>query len=239
MALLVGAVVWLSGLSLGGASRVLRRLGVGYRRGREHVRSPDPDYDRKVAVLARCREGALADPKQLAFLYSDEFTFYRRASVAQAYGAVGQPGPPAEQGHRRNTKRRLIGTLEARTGRTFFRSGSKAGAAELGAHYRAVGAAYPDAVIVWVAVDNWSVHFHPRVQAALAGTKVRLLRLPTYAPWTNPVEKVWRKLNQEVLHQHDFGDDWDGLKAEVDGWLVRQDRDRAALRRYVGLPDPD
>ena len=233
-----GVLLWLKGLSLGGASRLLRRLGVRYRRGREHVRSPDPDYDRKLAVIARCREAALADPRQFAFLYSDEFTFYRRPGVAQAYGQAGRPGPPAEQGHARNSKRRLIGTLDARLGRTFFAHRSKAGADQLAAHYRGLAEAYPDAVIVWVAVDNWSVHFHPKVQAALAGTNVRLLRLPTYAPWTNPVEKVWRKLRQEVLHMHAFGDDWQGLKAEVDRWLARQDHDRAALLRYVGLLDP-
>jgi hypothetical protein len=239
LALLCGVLLWLAGLSLGGACRVLRRLGVRYRRGREHLRSPDPDYDRKMAVLARCREGALADPKQLALLYSDEFTFYRRPSLAQAYGQAGRRGPPAEQGHRRNTKRRLIGSLDARLGRAFFTHRAKAGADELAAHYRGLGEAYPGALIVWVAVDNWSVHFHPKVQRALRGTNVRLLRLPTYAPWANPVEKVWRKLRQEVLHMHAFADDWEGLKAEVDGWLARQDRDRAALLRYVGLLAPE
>ncbi len=239
---MASALLWLAGLSLSGRYRLLCRLKVRYRRGQEHLRSPDPDYDRKLEVIARCREGACADIQQLAFLYGDEFTYYRRPSVAQTYAAAGGPGQPAEQGHGCNTKRRVIGAVDARTGRTFFRSGSKAGVAELIAHYREVAAAYPDAKIVWIAVDNWPVHFHPKVQAALEGTKVRLLRLPTYAPWTNPIEKVWRKLKQEVLHQHAFGDDWAGLKAEVDGWLTRQGQDRAArtaLLRYVGLLAPE
>jgi transposase len=62
---------------------------------------------------------------------------------------------------------------------------------------------------------------------------VRLLRLPTYAPWTNPIEKVWRKLKQEVLHQHDFGDDWAGLQQAVQGWLAWAAP--ADLLRYTGL----
>jgi hypothetical protein len=33
------------------------------------------------------------------------------------------------------------------------------------------------------------------------------------------MEKVWRKLYQEVLHLHDFRDDWEALKREVERWL--------------------
>jgi hypothetical protein len=54
------------------------------------------------------------------------------------------------------------------------------------------------------------------VLAALASSKVVVV---AYAPWTNPMEKVWRKLYQEVLHLHDFRDDWEALKREVERWL--------------------
>ena len=43
--------------------------------------------------------------------------------------------------------------------------------------------------------------------------------LPTYAPWTNPIEKLWRKLKQEVLHLHRYEDDWEGLKNRVACYL--------------------
>jgi transposase len=39
---------------------------------------------------------------------------------------------------------------------------------------------------------------------AREATQIGLLRLPTYVPWTNPIEKLWQRLKQEVLHQHDF-----------------------------------
>ena len=110
-----------------------------------------------------------------------------------------------------------------------------AGVAELAAFFRRLLAAYPTADVVYVALDNWPAHFLPGVVGPLAGTPVRLLRLPTYAPWTNPVEKVWRKLKQEALHQHDFADDWAGLQAEVEAWLARARADPRGLRRYTGL----
>ncbi len=36
---------------------------------------------------------------------------------------------------------------------------------------------------------------------------MQLLPIPTYAPWWNPVEKLWHWLRQEVLRQHRFGDE--------------------------------
>jgi len=89
-----------------------------------------------------------------------------------------------------------------------------------------------------VVQDNWPVHFHEEVLAALSGSKIVLVPLPTYAPWTNPVEKVWRKLYQEVLHLHHFGDDWDGLRRAVEQWLTQFADGSVDLLRYVGLcPD--
>jgi DDE superfamily endonuclease len=235
LALLLAAVVWLAGLSPSGAHRLLRRLGIVYRRGQEHLHSPDPEYAAKRAAVARARAEARASGGRVVLVYLDEFTYYRRPAVARCYAPAGGPGAPAEQGHRKNRKRRVVAALGALTGRLTSWQGDKAGVDELLRFYRRLGEDYPEAEVIYVAQDNWPVHFHPRLLAGLAGTRLRLLRLPTYAPWTNPAEKVWRKLKQEVLHQHGFGDDWAGLQAEVGGWLERARADPAGLRRYTGL----
>jgi transposase len=62
---------------------------------------------------------------------------------------------------------------------------------------------------------NWPVHFHGYVLDTLADSKRRitLLPLPTYAPWTNPIEKVWRKFNQDLFHHHPWSAEWDRLKS--------------------------
>jgi transposase len=239
LALLGRALTWLAALSTGGVQRVLGRLKVRYRRGQAHLHSPDPAYDRKMEAVHAARAEAAASDGRVAFVYQDEFTYYRRPGVAPALAPVGGAGPPAEQGHKSNTKRRVIGALDAHSGRLFCQERSRAGVQELIRYYRALEASYPAATErVYVAQDNWPVHFHPKVVEALASTKVRLLRLPTYAPWTNPIEKVWRKLNQELLHMHDFGDDWAGLKAAVGVWLEKHADGSTALLRYVGLhPD--
>lgn len=235
LAALATAVAWLSGLSLGGVHHVLRRCRVCYRRGRRHVHSPDPDYDAKVAAVAAARAEAQARPGQVVFLYQDELTYYRRPSVAQAYAPAGDPGPAARQGHGSNTKRRVIGSLDAQTGRLFVWQRSRADVDTLIRYYQELEGAYPDAAVIYLAQDNWPVHFHERVLAALATSRIRLLRLPTYAPWTNPIEKAWRWLYQDVLHQHDFADRWEDLQQAVSAWLAKWDQPSPELLRYVGL----
>lgn len=102
-------------------------------------------------------------------------------------------------------------------------------------YYKALEAAYPEAERIFVVQDNWPVHFHKDVLAALANSKITLVALPTYAPWTNPVEKVWRKLYQEVLHLHEFTAQWDELKAQVKAWLDQFADGSPELLKYVGL----
>lgn len=109
----------------------------------------------------------------------------------------------------------------------------------------AVLAARPGVRRIFIALDNWPVHFHPELLAALADTPIRLLPLPTYAPWTNPQEKVWRGLAEEVLYHHPFADGeagsdaaWAQMHAQVDAWLDRVGRLGTRLLHAVGLYPP-
>lgn len=214
---------------------MLGRLGIVYRRGQEHLHSPDPDYAAKLAAVRRAAAAARRSDGRVLLLYLDEFTYYRRPPPGRCYAPVGGPGSYAEQGYGRNRKRRVVGALHACSGRLTYWQGERAGAAALVRFYAQLQQDYPEAEVIYVAQDNWPVHFHPDVLAALANSKVRLLRLPTYAPWTNPIEKVWRKLKQELLRQHDFVDDWEGLRSAVEAWLQRAREDPESLRRYTGL----
>ena len=95
LAALLTAILWLGGLSKSGLSRLLGRLGVRYRRGQEHVHSPDPEYDAKMAAVAAARAEAAARPGAVVFVYQDEFTTHRRPSVARAWQEEGGPGRPS------------------------------------------------------------------------------------------------------------------------------------------------
>lgn len=135
-------------------------------------------------------------PQQIVRLYQDEVTSYRKASVATAYAAVGAAQPRAEQGRGANTSRRIAGCLDAATGQLFSWQRAHCDAHTLRRFYQALERAYPHAEQLFLIQDNWPCHTAHAVLAGLRGSKITLVPLPTYAPWTNPIEKVWRKLAQ-------------------------------------------
>lgn len=235
----IGQVVpWLTECSLPGIWSILRRWAVVYKRGRRYVHSPDPDYAKKLKRLRRLIRAVRAQTKRWVLVYQDELTYYRRPTVAQGYAQRGSDTPYARQGLGTNSKRRIAASLDLLTGQVFAWQRSCFDRDTLIRYYRALQAAYPTADRIFVVQDNWPVHFHPDVLAALRTTRITLVPLPTYAPWTNPIEKLWRKLAQEVLHLHEFADHWDKLQRAVTQWLDQFQAASPDLLRYVGLPVP-
>lgn len=55
---------------------------------------------------------------------------------------------------------------------------------------------------IYVAWDNAITHQDDEVEAVVGGAAGRLilLYLPTYSPWLNPIEMLWRHFRREVTH---------------------------------------
>lgn len=55
---------------------------------------------------------------------------------------------------------------------------------------------------VYIVLDNANTHEDDEVEAVLRGAAGRLvlLYLPTYSPWLNPIEMLWRHFRREVTH---------------------------------------
>ena len=100
---------------------------------------------------------------------------------------------------------------------------------------QSVEACYPDMERIYIVLDNWPVHYQPDVLASLEHSKITFVFLPTYSPWLNPIEKVWRKLKQEILHMHRYSSAWHDLQDRVEQWLTQYDRPAPDLLHYVGL----
>ena len=228
-------IPWLRDCSLPGVWQILKRLRVCYKRGREYLHSPDPDYDLKLAYVQAALALARTAPQRYVVLFEDELTYYRRASVARAYAPQASDAPRVPQGYAKNKHRRIAGSLNPLTGQLVAWQRPRFDRQTLLAYYRHLETIYPDAQVIFIVQDNWPVPFHPDLLLALANSRICLLRLPTYAPWTNPTEKVWLRLYQELLHHHNFGDDWWGLVGAVQTWLERCNDDPADLLHFVGL----
>jgi DDE superfamily endonuclease len=258
---LLGACTWLCLKSLAGLWQLLKRLKVRWKRARAHVHSPDPDYIEKLSWVKV--NFLKTDLETKVFLFQDEFTFYRQPSLAWAYETIGKPQPLAELGWRSNLAWRIAATLNGYTGQVTYIQGYHIGIRQLLQLYQQTVLTYPQVKMIYIAQDNWPVHYHPDLCAALqpqvwkwppklpsnwpvqASPKAKqlnlpicLLPLPTYASWTNPIEKLWRNLRQEVLHLHRFEDDWEATKQAVTSFLDQFAPGSSGLLRYVGLQDP-
>lgn len=55
---------------------------------------------------------------------------------------------------------------------------------------------------IYVAWDNVNTHEDDEVEAVVrsAAGRLILMYLPTYSPWLNPVEMLWRHFRREVTH---------------------------------------
>ena len=87
-------------------------------------------------------------------------------------------------------------------------------------------------VLVW---DNWPPHHQEDVRALATELNMEILYTPTYAPWTNYIEKLWKKLRRDVLWLHRYSDAWVELRQRVNQYLEALDCPNPELLRYVGL----
>lgn len=253
--------------SKAGMCRLLMRLGVVWKRARTSVLSPDPNFEAKLADVAGVRSQAEAASGQIIATYLDEVTIERQPSVTNAYAQRGPDQARARRSHAANTPTRVVATLDALSGRVVFRRGRVTTFA-LVAFFQQLRAAYPDAQRIYVILDNWPMHFHPDVLVALEPQQtnwplprppnwptqpsaralrsrghlqlpIQLVPLPTYASWTNPIEKLWRKLRQDLTHLHPWSNDLDSLRTHIDLFLGAFTNGSHDLLRYVGLPRAD
>jgi hypothetical protein len=251
---------WLQLHTRSGLSRLLTRLKIHWKRGRDHLYSPDADYLEKLRTVQVCLQRVWRDDPTAVLLFEDELTYYRQPSVAQAYEAAGHAQPLAQRRYRRNTRSRIAAAVDAVTGQVHYLQRSVIGVDALVQLYAQICQRYGPGRTLYLAQDDWPVHFHPDVLAALQpqatpfplrvpahwpteprpqarrlNLPIQILPLPTYAPWTNPAEKLWRWLKQEELHLHRYADRWDELKQVVAAFLDRFGTGSGDLLRYVGL----
>lgn len=133
------------------------------------------------------------------FYYADEFNLSWMPTLRAMWSPKGQqvmiptPGQP--------TKRYGLGAVNYHPGETvvlFRRHKRRREVAEV---LQALLERHPHQT-VYVAWDNANTHENEEVEAVVRGAAGRLvlLYLPTYSPWLNPIEMLWRHLRREVTH---------------------------------------
>lgn len=228
---------WLAGMSLSGVWRLLQRCDLHLRSARVQHYSPDPDYVTKEAHLLACLRAAAQMPDQVALVFLDEMGYYRWPDPAATWmQRAPAPTLETERGGTTQQQWRVIGALNALTGRVDYREKYIVGREQVIAFYRQLDQVYGTVERLSVVQDNWSIHRHPDVIAALTTLpRIAPVWLPTYAPWLNPIEKLWRWLRQDQLYLHRLAHDWATLRQRVNAFLDQFAAGSHALLQYVGL----
>jgi transposase len=106
---------------------------------------------------------------------------------------IPTPGQP--------TKRYGLGAVNYHTGETVVLTRRRKRRREVAELLEALVAKHPTGTI-HVAWDNADAHADDQVEAVVraAAGRLVLLYLPTYSPWLNPIEMLWRQFRREVTH---------------------------------------
>jgi transposase len=137
-------------------------------------------------------------PKEV-FYYADEFNVSWLPTLRAMWSPVGQqvmiPTP------RQPYKRYGLGAVNYHTGETVVIFRQRKRRREVAELLQALVDKHPDETI-YVAWDNSSTHEDDEIEAVVraAAGRLILLYLPTYSPWLNPIEMLWRHFRREVTH---------------------------------------
>lgn len=262
LSLLLSHCEWIKAKTVQGMWYILRRLKIHYKASCQYIHSPDMDYEAKWANIEQII--GLFYEEDVIVLCLDELTFYNQPSLADTYALKGKEQTQAHRALGATKSSRVVGALNFMTGQVSFMQRAKITVANFIAFLIQLAAQYPQKRI-FILIDNWPVHYHPDVIAALQKQQfdqyfrcpdswkdvkpnkkylnlelpIQFVPLPTYASWLNPIEKLWRWLKQDVIHVHSWAEQWQQLKDAVSNFLQQFNELSDDLLSYVGINNPN
>jgi transposase len=133
------------------------------------------------------------------FYYADEFNVSWLPTLRKMWSPKGQqvmiPTPGQPKTHYG------LGAVNYHTGETVVIIRRRKRRLEVAELLQALVDKHPTGTI-YVAWDNAITHQDDEVEAVVrsAAGRLVLLYLPTYSPWLNPIEMLWRHFRREVTH---------------------------------------
>jgi putative transposase len=133
------------------------------------------------------------------FYYADEFNVSWQPTLKAMWSPKGQqimiptPGQP--------TKHYGIGGVNYHTGETVVIFRRRKRRPQIDEFLQRLLDKHPHGTI-YVVWDNVNTHQDDEVEAVVrsAAGRLVLMYLPTYSPWLNPIEMLWRHFRREVTH---------------------------------------
>jgi transposase len=176
--------------------RALAREDIVFSRPQHTISSPDLEYQVRKKTIEEARDQLKPGD---VFYYADEFNVRRLPTLCAMWSPKGQqvmiPTPGQPKVHYG------LGVVNYHTGETVVMIRRRKRRLEVAELLQALVGKHPTGTI-YVAWDNASTHQDYEIEEAVrsAAGRLILLYLPTYSPWLNPIEMLWRHFRREVTH---------------------------------------
>ena len=178
--------------------RWLARLRYGYRRARPTTLRRDPKKaERLVAIEAALAE---TDPHTEVF-YVDEADVDLNPRIGSSWMRRGEQTTVPTPGQ--NHKHYIAGALHAHTGRVVWVEHHRKTSVLFLKLLELLRRQYRRARRIVLILDNYIIHKSRVVEHWLErNPKFQLLFQPTYCPWVNVIERLWKAMHDTVTRNH-------------------------------------
>ena len=182
--------------------RWLHQADLVWRRRRPVLRRQDPDRQGKVRALRQLLANLPADE---VAVFEDEVDINTNPKIGSMWMRRGQQAEVETPGD--NEKRYLAGSMNWRTGTLWVTQGTKRDGALFVQHLDDLRRRLRRYKKIHVICDNARFHQAAKCKRVAEylkrwGHRIVLHYLPLYAPGTNPLERIWWHLHDEITRNH-------------------------------------
>ncbi|KWW97899.1 transcriptional regulator [Carbonactinospora thermoautotrophica] len=180
---------------------ILRGAGISWQATKTWKASTDPDFASKMRRVL-----ALYDhpPEGGRVVCVDEFgPLNLRPRPGRGWYPAGRPARIRATYTRTLGVRHMLAALDLATGKIFYRIRDRKRWREFLAFLKVLRRRWPTERL-YVVVDNFAPHRHPKVREWAVDHDVELVFLPTYASWLNWIEPEFTGVRYFALNGSDF-----------------------------------
>lgn len=228
---LLAVVLWrITGLDVSRETvrRWLHQGNMVWRRPRPVLGPVDPERNEKLWRIRRLLENL---PGSETAVFEDEVDINTNPKIGSMWMRRGEQAEVLTPGT--NEKAYIAGSLHWRRGVLFATAGTRRDAKLFVAHLEELCRKLRRYRVIHVICDNAAFHRSRSVREWLARhPRIPLHFLPTYAPETNPIERVWWHLHETVTRNHRCGS-LNELLNQVFRWLGERNPHRIETSIYT------
>lgn len=184
-----------------------------------------PDLSQKAI-----KEGA-------TILFQDESTFMLWTGAAYSWGERGEKLFASI--NMSNAVKKVFGAIELTSGKIIYQFTDRANSKTFLKYLKYIVSRYKGQK-VYLVIDNGPAHKSAAITKYLEAnnTQIELVRLPTYSPILNPIEKVWKLLKQKDMHNRYFKNESEFLTALRYGLMKLQDSPeqiKSVMKKWINI----